>query len=190
MNHHGHPTAKPSVVWSTSWPISLFNRGSLSRKTYQKAYDTTIRYEDGSGRRRFKGSANLKKTQPLRRSKFWSSLALHVYFEIKTGYNPPWLGSSHAQGLYTAVCLHDSPHSRRSSPSCSQRSCCCLVVGLGICWPSKLDSGLEGNFNLLFSSVAISGWHGYPIDGIVCWSFLRWFMGWCFSQGLHILCQG
>ena len=143
MNHHGHPTAKPSVVWSTSWPIALFNRGSLCRKTYQKGYDTTIRYEDGSGRRRFKGSAHLKKSQPLRLK--LTSFELYYGFCAPCSFlnwkqrkmklfNPPWLGSSHAQGLYTAVCLHDSPHSTRSSPSCSERSCCCLVVGLETCW--------------------------------------------------------
>lgn len=65
MKHFGHGTPKRSCLWSITWPIVVFNKGKLCRKKNVKEYESTVRYIDGKGRVRFKGSSQLKKTQTL-----------------------------------------------------------------------------------------------------------------------------
>ena len=66
MKHFGHGTPKRSCLWSITWPIVVFNKGKLCRKKKNvKEYESTVRYIDGKGRVRFKGSSQLKKTQTL-----------------------------------------------------------------------------------------------------------------------------
>lgn len=63
MAHFKHPTSKRSSAWSTCWPICHLNRGKLNRKSFKKEYETAVRYVDGSGKQRWKGSSKLKGTQ-------------------------------------------------------------------------------------------------------------------------------
>ena len=79
MAHFKHATSKRSTLWSTCWPICHFNRGKLNRKSFKKEYETAVRYVDGSGKQRWKGSSKLKGTQTLcckQRRQFLVSLCL------------------------------------------------------------------------------------------------------------------
>ena len=71
-----------AAFWSTSWPIAFVDKGRLSRTKYTKEYDTTVRYRDGSGKQRFKGSAKLKQSQSFC---FFSALFYSLYFGVWKG---------------------------------------------------------------------------------------------------------
>lgn len=66
MHHYGHPNDKRTKLWSPSYYVALFNQGPLKKnKQTKKAAATAVKYIDGSGKLRFKGTAELKKTQLL-----------------------------------------------------------------------------------------------------------------------------
>lgn len=66
MHHYGHPNEKRTKLWAPSYYICLFNQGRLVKgKSVKKGPATAIKYIDGSGRVRYKGTAHLKKSQFL-----------------------------------------------------------------------------------------------------------------------------
>lgn len=65
MIHHGHPTPKRSIVWSTSPYIRLLDLGALIRAYQQGKHQVVRRYRGKDGRRKFTGNRLLKGTGML-----------------------------------------------------------------------------------------------------------------------------
>lgn len=67
MKHWGAKTPKRSKAFSNSSHIVKFHRGRLRKQDafVADADKTTVQYRDAQGRKRFTGTANLKRTQCL-----------------------------------------------------------------------------------------------------------------------------
>ena len=66
MHHFGHPNDKRTKLWAPSYQICLFNQGAMQKKEKickRTAPPTVQKYVDGSGRVRYKGTDQLKKSQ-------------------------------------------------------------------------------------------------------------------------------
>ena len=82
MMHWSSPTPKREVCLSNNRHCSKFDKGKLSkdeRKVLSTGVKTTRRYQDGTGRTRYVGTAYLKKSQPrpqsnLHRSRQWNHI--------------------------------------------------------------------------------------------------------------------
>lgn len=65
MKHYNCKTPKRTRLWSWSWGVSIFNKGSLRKKTLKSTIKTSESYTDSKGVRRWKGTSALKGTQFL-----------------------------------------------------------------------------------------------------------------------------
>ena len=66
MMHWGSASPKRTSLWSNSLEIRRFNKGRLSREQMKKTViKTSKRYRDSSGKERWCGGKDLKKTQTL-----------------------------------------------------------------------------------------------------------------------------
>ena len=70
MKWFRHPTPKRTTVYSSSPLIKELDMGPLTRNHLTPEVQTTDRYQNGSGKARFKGNKNLKGTQCLDLEKF------------------------------------------------------------------------------------------------------------------------
>ena len=65
---------KRTLLWSTSWKIQCLDLGPIQKTCHKSLVTTAIKYVDGNGKRKYKGSKHLKKTQSLGLSLFLQSL--------------------------------------------------------------------------------------------------------------------
>lgn len=65
MKLYGHLCLKRTLLWSTSAAIVALDRGKIIKGVHKSEVATTIKYQDGSGQTRYKGSKHLKSTQHL-----------------------------------------------------------------------------------------------------------------------------
>ncbi len=66
MHHFGHPNDKRTKLWAPSYYISLFNRGPIKKnKNGKRGPATAVKYVDGRGILRYKGTPDLKRSQSL-----------------------------------------------------------------------------------------------------------------------------
>lgn len=65
MKKWGHATLKRTTVVSNSREIYVFDKGNLTKAEKHCEYATVETYIDGKGKKRWKGSSLLKKTQLL-----------------------------------------------------------------------------------------------------------------------------
>ena len=63
MAHFNHPTPKRTILVSNSEQIAVLHRGRLSRSQKPASFPTAVKYVDGAGRVRYKGTTQLKSTQ-------------------------------------------------------------------------------------------------------------------------------
>ena len=65
MRKFGALSWKRTWLWSNSRSIGALDKGRLTRQERNTARPTTTRYRDKSGKLKFKGNGNLKKSQKL-----------------------------------------------------------------------------------------------------------------------------
>ena len=65
MRKFGHMSWKRTWLWSNSRAIGSCDLGPMTPHERSTARPTTTRYRDKKGKLRFKGNANLKKSQTL-----------------------------------------------------------------------------------------------------------------------------
>lgn len=80
MKLWGHMCLKRTLLWSTSWKIQCLDLGPIQKACHKSLVATTVKYIDGSGANRYKGSKALKSTQSLGSSFFFAIL---TFFDIK-----------------------------------------------------------------------------------------------------------
>lgn len=83
MLHYGHENDKRTKLWAPSYNVCLFNRGPMTRlekSKKPKGRATAVKYIDGAGKVRYKGTPQLKLSQPLQ---------LHVvlFFKVDESYS-------------------------------------------------------------------------------------------------------
>ena len=70
MGHYGHPHPKRHKAYTNNKWAEKYNKGKFNLKEFKKEQDEskkpTITYVDGSGKKRYKGSAFMKSSQKLR----------------------------------------------------------------------------------------------------------------------------
>ena len=62
MKHWGHPNPKHSIMWSTSPLIRMLYLGKLIGDQRRSQYKSAVAYKDSRGRKKYKGTKDLKRT--------------------------------------------------------------------------------------------------------------------------------
>ena len=64
---YGAPSAKRHKGFTNNLACGKYNLGKLQKKKFEKDpnFRPVVQYTDGAGKKRWKGTAQLKKTQPL-----------------------------------------------------------------------------------------------------------------------------
>ena len=60
--HWGHPNPKHSIMWSTSPLIRMLYLGKLIGDQRRSQYKSAVAYKDSRGRKKYKGTKDLKRT--------------------------------------------------------------------------------------------------------------------------------
>ena len=132
MWHWQHFSPKRSKVWSVSYAISALDRGPLVGYTPKEEDDqkTTIRYVDGHGKVRFKGSPALKSSQLIGCNKQLWYCDTSCSISYSGGF---WIALMH-QDLHPGLCWShgEAPPVMVPSHQASERApgFRCILVGL------------------------------------------------------------
>ena len=65
MRHYNSPSMKPTMIITNHSAFGSFDLGAVKKSKKRKSKQTTRRYVDGSGKKRFTGTKSLKKSQKL-----------------------------------------------------------------------------------------------------------------------------
>lgn len=130
MRKYGALSWKRTWLWSCSRRIEALDKGPMSREEKLSAKPTTTRYQDKSGKTRFKGNSGLKPSQSFVLAKYVfykGVLYVNLFPEVSSKFEPKDLAScsghtrtgmlqslSHWYPIFVAT--HDPGHfpSRRS----------------------------------------------------------------------------
>jgi len=65
MGHYNHPTPKKTTLVSNSEQIAVLGKGKMSKSQKRTDFKTAVTYLDSKGRKRYKGTPQLRSTQNL-----------------------------------------------------------------------------------------------------------------------------